>query len=330
MDGKPFLTFVKTVIANKPLQDINSRNTVIQNTTKAVHNETVRIVDAQLSDMAVQMAALDGFVSRAREQNGRHHDSQSEGLKDLSTNVRQTFANLDDTFQATSARMHDHNATCRDDINSLGDGLSSLCGSIQSPLAELMASLESNPLMEYVATGKTPQKKDWAYPTNLPHTESHDALLAQLRGLPDGKAHAARSPRKLASPRKMVSPRKGFSSPSKLPSPTKTRIFHDDSATAGQTVLSVQRLNEPAEESKGGLREMDMNVLAQTSSAEDAHGHPQTSFSKSVSNTQQPPLKRHATAESRLPRKGRENSVLSQSMGPGLGMGRRLRSSPQQ
>jgi kinesin family member 11 len=318
------------MITNKLLQDVNSRNMAIQNTTKAVHNETVRIVDAQLGEMAVQMAALDEFVTRAREQNGRHYDSHCESLKDLSTNLRQTFGSVDNTLQATSVRMQKHSAVWRGDIGSLDESLLTFSRSIRDPLADLMANFASNPLIEYVATGQTPQKKDWAYPTNLPRTENQDSLLARLRGLPDSTPTASRSARKIASPRKTVSPRKGLSSPSKLPSPTKTRVFHDDIATDCQTGLPAQRLNEPAEESKGGLREINMNVLARSSSADDTHRHPQTTFSKSTSNTQQPPLKRHATVESRLPRKGRENSVLSQSMGPGFGMGRRLRSSPQQ
>ncbi len=280
--------------------------------------------------MAVQMAALDEFVTRAREQNGRHHDSHCESLKDLSANVRQTFGNVDDTLQSTSARIHNHSAVWRGDIGSLENSLSPFSRSIQTPLAELMANHESKPLIEYVATGETPQKKDWTYPTNLPRTESHESLLAPRSELAEARPAAARSPRKIASPRKLGSPRKGFSSPSKLPSPTKTRVFHDNSATAGDAVLPSQRLHDLADDPKAGLREMDMNVLARHSSAEGVHGHPQTSFSKSVSNMQQPPLKRHATAESRLPRKGRENSVLSQSIGPELGMGRRLRSSPQQ
>lgn len=318
------------MIADNSFQDINSRNTGIQTTTKAVHNETVRIVDAQLSDMAIQMAALDEFVTRAREQNGRHYSSHCESIKDLSANVQQTLGNIDDTLQATSSRMQDHDACWKGDVGSLEDSLSPFSQSIQIPLAELRTNLESNPVIEYVATGETPQKKDWAYPTHLPRTESHDSLLAKLGGIPDPKLATAQSPRKIASPRKLMSPRKGFSSPSKLPSLTKTRVFHDESAIDGQAVIPAQRLNDSAEDPKGGLREMDMNVLARTSSADDVHGHPQTSFSKSVNNTQQPPLKRHATAESRLPRKGRENTALSQSMGPGLGMGRRLRSSPQQ
>ncbi len=283
--------------------------------------------------MAIQMAALDEFVTRAREKNGRHHHLQHESLKDLSTNVRQTFANMDDTLQATSARMHNHNAACKINIDTLQDSILPLSKSIQSPLVELQGSLDSNPLIDYVSTGETPQKKDWKYPTNLPRTESHDTLLAQIKGLTDSKPVVARSGRKFASPRKLTSPRKGFSSPSKLPSPSKTKIFHDDSAaTAVQVAPHAGKANEPTEEIKGKLKEVDMNVLAQASSADDVHGHPLTSFAKSLNNAQQqpPPLKRHATAESRLPRKGRENSVLSQSIGPGSGIGRRLRSSPQQ
>lgn len=302
----------------------------IQITTKAVHNETVRIVDTQLSGMAVQMAALDEFVTRAREQNGRHHDSHCENLNTLSTNVRQTFGNMEDTLQATSARMRNHSAAWKVDVASLEHSFSPFSRSIEMPMAELMATFETNPLIEYVPTGETPQKKDWTYPANLPRTESQDSLHAKIQGLPDSKCAGGRSPRKIASSRKMVSPKKGFSSPSKLPSPTKTRVFHDDLAISGQGVRPGQRSDEPVEDPRGGLKEMDMNVLARPSSADDLHGHPQTSFANSVSNMQQPPLKRHATAESRLPRKGRENSVLSQSMGPGLGMGRRLRSSPQQ
>lgn len=286
-------------------------------------------MDAQLKDMAVQMAALDEFVTRAREQNGRHHDWHCESLEDLSANVRQTFGSIDDTLQATSERMHLHSMQSRSDVEILEKNLSPFSQSIQTPLLDLEANFGSKPLVDYVVTGETPQKKCWSYHTCLPRTGSQDSLLAKLRGLPETKP-AASSPRKIASPKKMLSPRKGFSSPSKLPSPTKTRVFLDESASVPQVVPQPQSSHDPAEEAKGGLREMDMNVLVQASSIDDLHGHPQTLFSKSVSTMQQPPLKRHATAESRLPRKGRENSVMSQSVGPGFGMGRRLRSSPQQ
>lgn len=309
---------------------MNNRNTSIQNTAKAVHNETVRIVDAQLSDMAIQLATLDGFVTRAREENGRHRIWQCESVRDLSSSVKQSYNSVDDSLQATVERMDNHTAICKDDIGCLEDSLSPFSCSIRTPLAELVTSFESNPMMEYVVTGVTPQKKEWTYPITLPRTEDRDLLLARLRDSPALKPAAARSPKKITSPKKMVSPRKGFSSPSKLPSPTKTKVFHDDPTSVGQVIRPAQLSNDPIDDFKGGLREIDMNVLAQSSPVDQVHGHSHTTFAKSTNNMQQPPLKRHATAESRLPRKGRENSVLSKSIGPGAGMGRRLRSSPQQ
>ncbi|KAF4944224.1 hypothetical protein F66182_18677, partial [Fusarium sp. NRRL 66182] len=51
------------------------RNESIQKSTEAVHQETIRIVDEQVQQMAVQMEALDDFVTRARSQNGSHHES---------------------------------------------------------------------------------------------------------------------------------------------------------------------------------------------------------------------------------------------------------------
>lgn len=270
-------------------------------------------------------------MTRAREQNGRHYDSRCENIKDLSANVRQTFENVDDTLEATSVRLRNQSVAWRDDVNGLDENLSPFSESVQAHVTELRTSIESNPLIEYVATGQTPQKKNWSYPTTLPRTGSHNLLLAGTRDPPGTTPTAARSPRKFASPRKLMSPKKTSSSPSKLPSPIKTKVFHDDAATVPQALTALQHASDDAEELKGGLREMDMNILARPSSSDDVHGHLQTSFSKSVHRTtQQPPLKRHATAESRLPRKGRENSVLSQSMGPCFGTGRRLRSSPQQ
>ena len=312
-------------------QDVNTRNTAIQNTTKSVHNETVRIVDAQLKDMAVQMAALDEFVGRAREQNGRHHTSHCENLGSLATNFQQAFMSADDSLETASVRIQEHTTAVEQDLTSLGDKLSTLSDVIQHPIAELQSTIASNPLTEYKVTGETPQKKNWIYSRNLPRTEAHHVLLARLRG------DTGLSPKK--SPRKnFASPRKG-KSPTKLPSPSKTKVFLDPTHNIQSIALAG------GEENKTGLREIDMNILPpQAATTDDIRPHsrphaPTTvSFSKSMNSSMQPPLKRHATAsgETRVHRKGRENQNghghgpghLSQSVGPG--MGRRLRSSPQQ
>lgn len=334
------------VVANNGLQDISTRNTAIQNSTKAVHNETVQIVDAQLKNVALQMTALDEFVTRARRQNGRHHDSRCESLAELGAKVRGTLEKFGDTFQSTSTCLDNHHTASQERIVSLQSSLSPLSQSIRAPLRELEANLESNAPVEYVASGETPQKKDWTYPASLPRTESHEMLLNKLRGVSSTRSDAAPSPRKLLSPRKLGSPRKG-SSPSKLPSPSRTRVFVDSCSDSMHSCTQPPSNYLTVLESKTGLREVDMNVLAHQqpapSSAEghvgiDGGGHshpPQPSFSRSTNMAhQQPPLKRHATADCRLPRKGRENNLLgSQSVGPRPGpgvMARRLRSSPQE
>lgn len=228
--------------------------------------------------------------------------------------------------------MQDHKTTASQDLASLEANLSNLSSTVQRPISEISSTMSSNPLADYIATGETPQKKPWDYPRSLPRTESHETLLARLHGQPT-------SPKK--SPRKRLgSPRKG-GSPIKNASPSKTKIFIDEPAsTAAPLVRSISHQSSTTEsgDEKVGLREMDINVLA-ASSSEDLRlppSRPQTAgFSKSVnSGMQPPPLKRHATAaaaEPRAHRKGREHqAILSQSVGPGTGVGtgRRLRSSP--
>ncbi len=319
-------------------QDINERNTSIQTSTKAVHEETVRIVDAQLKDMAVQMAALDEFVTRARSQNDRHHDTHVESLKRLSSNVHQTLTNLGQSLDSTSTTLSTLGTDTSTKTSDLVSSFEPFAQSVRQPLTELQSNLQAAPLAEYVHTGETPQKKDWTYPTNLPRTEDHDSMIARLRGLPDPKQQStARTPGR--SPRKMASPRKQIKSPSKLPSPSKVKV-HTDVQNSSENVHS-----HPATSGGlgGGLKEINMNVQA-TARPFSADGMV-SEFSKSVGAGQQPPLKRHATEVqgSRLPTKlgggkGRENAsvnAFSQSVGAGgngsgLGSGRRLRSSPQQ
>ncbi|WP_248793510.1 hypothetical protein, partial [Escherichia coli] len=74
-------------------------------------------------------------------------------------------------------------------------------------------NIQARPLKEYVATGITPQKRPYEYPTTLPQTESHEALVARLRNskqlkdLPFGGEDKV-TPLNSSSP--TASPSKGF------------------------------------------------------------------------------------------------------------------------
>ncbi|KAI9877559.1 MAG: kinesin motor protein cin8 [Pleopsidium flavum] len=281
---------------------VNDHNTSIQATTRSVHEETVRIVDAQMKDMAVQMQALDGFVTRARSQNGRHHDIHLQSLKGLASTVRQSYFNVSDYFIASSGRIRDLSCDVSSRTSVLQASLTPLDASVRQPLAELRMNIAEAPLKEYIPTGETPQKTQYQYPTTLPRTDDHEKLLAKLN-------------------------RPIQSEPPALVSPNKSMVYND----AEDDVALLQPTDEHKPTSSGGLREVDVNVKAALPRGGPGLAAPTTTPSSEMP----PPLKRQDTRESRLPQKlsgkgsvvrleGRENA-LPVVVG---GSGRRLRSSP--
>jgi hypothetical protein len=225
------------------------------------------------------MTALDGFVIRAREQNGCHHDVHGERLSDLCANVRGILGDVDATFQATSKRMHDHHTASHEQVGILQSGLSPLSQSVSNSLTDLKNKVESNSPTEYVPSGETPQKKDWKYASSLPRTDNPlNKHLNKLSGAADAKPELTSSPRKPSSPaKKIASPRKG--TPNKPPggSPNKNRVFVDQpTMVPGPTAAPAQPSSGCLEETRGnnninashtknnaaaGLREVDMNLL---------------------------------------------------------------------
>ncbi|KEF52610.1 kinesin family member 11 [Exophiala aquamarina CBS 119918] len=344
---------------------INSRNTSIQKSTKAVHEETVKIVDAQLSEMATQMAALDEFVTRARSQNDSHHAARVVSLGHLTASAQDGLARAKDDADECRVTFGEFNESQIVQMAEIERLVSSLQDDTRPPLQELQADILDSTMTDYMPTGQTPQKREWTYPTQLSRTANHESVIARRRGLPDpalaiiktptGTKTPGRSPRK-----QQTSPRKGAASPSKPPSPSKTRVFTDiqDSQTAQSSKAIPDHghtISIPIDQMKSGLKEIDINVVPRPTSssaaAVSADERPVLiDFSKSIGSTGvgcngPPPLKRHATTnavvESRLPMKlprsrstvaamttGVEN--FSQSVGapPVLSTGRRLRSSP--
>src|SRR3954452_18414962 len=246
-------------------QDVNTRNASIQISTKAVHQETVRIVDAQLNDMAIQMAALDEFVTRARSQNDQQHTAHAESLRGLASNLHRTFTSLGQSLESTSANLSTFGAENTMEISNLQENLEPLTEEIHQTLVQLQSNIQSTRLKDYTHTGETPQKKDWVYPTTLPQTEDHESVIAKLRGLSDPKqqalADAARTPGR--SPRKIASPRK-HGSPTKLPSPSKGKIYTDVGLETGNG-HSHHTASTTNTTMGGGLKEIDMNIVQITS-----------------------------------------------------------------
>ncbi|OAL33580.1 hypothetical protein AYO20_07087 [Fonsecaea nubica] len=326
---------------------VSTRNLAIQKSTKAVHEETVKIVDAQLTQMSTQMGALDEFVTRARLQNDSHH---TERLQCLNKAVSRAQDGLSSLEKESEQRREIFNHFAQEQETHRGE-LEKLVGSLEAetrrPLQNIKAELSEATLIEYIPTGETPQKREWNYPTSLPRTENHEAIIARLRGLPDPPL-IVKTPTSTKtpgpSPRKQASPRKGPASPSKLPSPSKTKVFTDvqNPTIQASSITSLPQTQGaasgvPPTEPKCGLKEVDINVINSNRATVSSSTSMTLSnidekpvlldFSKSVgSGSQQPPLKRHATTnavvESRLPtvKPGRVTRSTMAGL-TGIGMG---------
>ena len=282
---------------------INEHNTSIQTTTKSVHEETIRIVDAQMSDMAKQMQALDDFVTRARSQNERHQRTHVDSLQVLASDVRQSYTSIGDHFVNTYDRVREIGS----DISSQSIGiqaiLPTLDATLKQPLADLRNQISGAPLNEYTPTGETPRKVQYQFPKSLPQTESHNKLLGRQR---------------LAQP--SISPNK---------SPSKAVVYTDvlETETGAPPSTSPSKTSDIA-----GLREISLNVNAALNRNHSDPAAPTLNTLKmenDVISMAPPPFKRQAT-ESKLPTKlgGARTGLVRLEGRENVGAGRRLRSSP--
>lgn len=154
----------------------NDQSTAIQNTARAVHGETVRVVEEQVEDLGVQMQDLDDFVSRARVENTNHHDSHSQSVQTLSTAVDQSFGNIFAHFKSTFDRVKNVGEEMEVDVADMRDSLEPLESQLCQPLINLRETVAATALQEYQPTGETPQKTAYQYPTTLPRTSANHAI----------------------------------------------------------------------------------------------------------------------------------------------------------
>ncbi|CAI4218514.1 unnamed protein product [Parascedosporium putredinis] len=172
--------------ANKGLLQIaNQHSSSIQTTTKSVHAETVRIVDAQISDLGIQMQALDDFVNRARSENAQHHEMQTEAVRSVATTVEQSYESIGAHFKANLERVEEIGTEMESETKLVAEALEPLEEEVCQPLAELREEIGGAVLREYVPTGDTPSRVQYRYPTELPRTDSHETLLAKMDGAPE-------------------------------------------------------------------------------------------------------------------------------------------------
>ncbi|KAF3384910.1 Kinesin-like protein bimC [Penicillium rolfsii] len=225
-------------------ENFDQRNTSIQRATESVHQETVRIVDAQMSDMSKQMEALDDFVAKARSQNGRFHEAQLDSLDAMAINSRDSRKAVYEQLDGLSKRVD----RLQDDVSMHTENLEQVTAplheEIRQPLSELRDNIQSHPFKEYIPTGATPKKRKYEYPTELPRTESHEGIRTRHRTSKQFTALPFNE-----------EPQPGPIPSSPVSSPSKGFVYSDAAEEVG-THPSSSGINS----SNTGLREVDLNV----------------------------------------------------------------------
>ena len=308
------------------------RNAAIRTSTRAVHAETVRIVDAQMLDVAAQMRALDDFVTRARAHNENHHAAHGRTLGGLVATVAEARDAEEKRLETSRARVELFDSEVSDGTAALHAAVPPLTSLLSEPLSTLRDMIHSAPLTEYRPTGETPQKTTYAYPRTLPRTAPHPHLLSRTP-----HSHTATLTSSLTD---LPSPPSG-THPTPAPlSPSKAAVYTDSPPITQQGTVAAPN-SAPSSRpttSDGGLREVPVNVNAGASAKGEKAGDEREKLSVSVgpgAGMGPPPLKRVAT-ESRLPRgaggkggaaraEGRENVPVG--VADGGGRRRVLRSS---
>ncbi|TKA57290.1 hypothetical protein B0A49_11673, partial [Cryomyces minteri] len=235
----------------------NDHTASITRTTTSIHDETVSIVDAQMAHMDTQLVALDEIVSRVREQNNTHHTTHTNSLSHLAANMHESYTSISAHFLTSNDRVRTLDSDMRRCTENLQATLTSLSadGGIRAPLRDLREIIASTDITEYTATGETPLKAVYTYPTALPRTDDHGRILSRLRG-----EEITRSPAK------------GRSSPSKA-SPSKAMVFTDapvsipSLALSGTTEAGLKTPVDPVRpvsSASNGLKEIDLNILPTT------------------------------------------------------------------
>ncbi|KAK3702933.1 Kinesin-related motor protein [Vermiconidia calcicola] len=291
----------------------NDQTTKLTQTTKAVRGETVRIVDGQMVQMDGQLVALDEIITRVRAQNEEHHKAHTASLGQLAGDVQQSYQSIGKHFETSYSRTKTLDSEMQDRADALTQTLPMMTANsdIRRPLRQLREDIDAAHIAEYTATGETPAKVQYSYPTALPRTEAHDTLLDRMRG---GTGQQQQEGGRPKSPNKRFSPSKNRSSPTKAPpSPTKTAIFTDTPPTLALPGLpaSAPTSRPQTASSQQSLRELDVNVAVAgahiVSSFTTGSEKEDNNITSKLQVPQHATLKRHHTA----------NASLSASQGPG-------------
>ncbi|RKF55208.1 Kinesin-like protein bimC [Erysiphe neolycopersici] len=165
--------------------EIVKQNTHLRCATKSLKDQTLQVIASQMTNIEDQVRALDNIVSQVRTQNAKHHRIHESTLNCLSKTVHSSYENMKSNMKSTEERIYDFEQDINVTSDQVQNSLESLDYTLSQPLVQLRETISGMQLQEYQATGKTPPKIHYYYPTVLPRTENNQKILGSCVKIKD-------------------------------------------------------------------------------------------------------------------------------------------------
>ncbi|KAK7203120.1 P-loop containing nucleoside triphosphate hydrolase protein [Myxozyma melibiosi] len=145
---------------------------LLQQSTRSIHSEAVKIVGEQKENLAVQMQALDEFVTRARAQNETHHSGYEVAMTTLNSGVHDGLAAAKKLVEDTGRGLHVYAEDAHRDSEAAKEDVAKYAAESAGQYGALREAVLGLQMGEYASSGGTPKKeKAYFVPAKLPRTE---------------------------------------------------------------------------------------------------------------------------------------------------------------
>ncbi|KAK6361826.1 kinesin motor protein cin8 [Orbilia blumenaviensis] len=154
-----------------------ARTTCIQETANTIHAETIQIVNAQMKSVATNMQTLDEFVTRAREQNERHHRQRVSSLDSVADQVKKSVSSVRSDVDDIKQSVEDIGADVLAATVKAKNALEPFDIHSAMLLSGLKSHTESTVYKNYVPTKSSPKKRAYPFDDDLPKTATREQIL---------------------------------------------------------------------------------------------------------------------------------------------------------
>ncbi|ORY82515.1 P-loop containing nucleoside triphosphate hydrolase protein [Protomyces lactucae-debilis] len=158
----------------------NARTEAIQQSTHAIHAETVALVDAAMSNVDSQTQALEEHVAAAKKLGEQHHSSHLSAVQYMRQNVDSTAATLASELGEAKSTIEQVSRNVADEASGMDPAITGFC-QFAGEAHGLVKQAAATELQKDLPTRTTPKKQKYVYATSWPTTLPHAQLLGETQ-----------------------------------------------------------------------------------------------------------------------------------------------------